>query len=357
MSQEEQERHKAEGLCFICHKAGHFSRNCPERNKVPSTSNKPPGVASFGVNIDFGDVKNQRELLMRSQESRLAANNIHIFSDAEELNDDSDSDNVLDAESDDFGVKSITMSELTDDDTTESTNTGEYNPWIGDPLGLRAEEQLAGICYPGDDQLSPGVFDPTRFCIYQVEGDRHIVVESERDERGDGSSIHIPDGLLRNPSFDVVRWYWIRKAVLAGMTEADAQRSADENLLGRSQMRYAMEDAIVDKLTEYCPFVSERGNDQRFSCEQSDEDMYQIWDFSTRVIANVPYEWLKSSEFNIVGWYTNYLEHLDEVELNSIELLQDEGTHQDVECNKTTPSSNSYYPALERNAAITKDVA
>ena len=357
MSQEKQERHKAKGLCFICHKAGHFSRNCPERNKVPSTSNKPPGVASSGVNVDFGDVENQRELSMRSQESGLAANNIHIFSDAEELDDDSDSDNVLDAESDDFGVESITMSELTDDDTTESTNTGEYNPWIGDPLGLHAEEQLAGICYPGDDQLSPGVFDPTRFCIYQVEGDRHIVVESEHDERGDGSSIHIPDGLLRNPSFDVVRWYWIRKAVLAGMTKADAQRSADENLLGRSQMRYAMEDAIIDKLTEYCPFVSERGNDQWFSCEQSDEDMYQIWDFSTRVIANVPYERLKLSEFNIVGWYTNYLEHLDEVELNSIELLQDEGTHQDVECNKTAPSSNSYYPALERNAAITKDVA
>ena len=347
MSQEKQERHKAEGLCFICHKAGHFSRNCPERNKVPSTSNKPPGVASSGVNVDFGDVENQCELSMRSQESGLAANNIHIFSDAEELDDNSDSDNVLDAESDDFGVESITMSELMDDDTTESTNTGEYNPWIGDPLGLHAEEQLVGICYPGDDQLSPGVFDPTRFCIYQVEGDRHIVVKSERDERGDGSSIHIPDGLLRNPSFDVVRWYWIRKAVLAGMTEADAQRSVDENLLGRSQMRYVMEDTIVDKLTEYCPFVSERGNDQWFSCEQSDEDMYQIWDFSTRVIANVPYERLKSSEFNIVGWYTNYLEHLDEVELNSIELLQDKGTHQDVECNKTAPSSNSYYPALE----------
>lgn len=51
LSKDEQERHKAEGLCYICHKSGHFSRNCPERQKV-SSSSKPPGVTSFGVDVD-----------------------------------------------------------------------------------------------------------------------------------------------------------------------------------------------------------------------------------------------------------------------------------------------------------------
>lgn len=59
LSKDEQERHKAEGLCFICHKLGHFSRNCPERQKI--SSSKPPGVSSFGVDVDFGDVERQRQ--------------------------------------------------------------------------------------------------------------------------------------------------------------------------------------------------------------------------------------------------------------------------------------------------------
>ena len=62
---------------------------------------------------------------------------------------------------------------------------------------------MTGICYPGDDPLSPGVFDHTRFCIYPVKGERHIVVESEHDELGDDHSIHIPDDQLRDPHFDV----------------------------------------------------------------------------------------------------------------------------------------------------------
>ena len=38
MSKEEQERHKADGMCFHCRQAGHFSCNCPDLNKVPSSS-------------------------------------------------------------------------------------------------------------------------------------------------------------------------------------------------------------------------------------------------------------------------------------------------------------------------------
>ena len=201
MSSEEQERHKAEGLCFICHKSGHFSRNCPERNKVASTSSKPPGVASFGIDLDFGDIENQRELSTRSRDCEVSANNIHVAVDANEDDENAESDdlpenNELDTESD------IVLSDLGEGTSTEE-DSRSYNPWIGDPLGYRAEERLTGICYPGDDPLSPGVFDHTRFCIYPVEGERHIVVESERDELGDDHSIHIPDDQLRDPHFDV----------------------------------------------------------------------------------------------------------------------------------------------------------
>jgi len=352
LSNEEQEQHKAEGLCFGCHRTGHFSRNCPEQNKVSSSSNKPPGVASFGINVDFGDIENQRELSARSQDCEITANNISIPEDVDETDDEPELDNTAmddpDTESD------IALSEL-DDDTSTKDDSRSYNPWIGDPLGQRAEEQLTGICYPGDNHLSPGIFDPARFCIYPVEGNKHIVIESERDERGDGSSIYVPDDSLRDPQFDIVRWYWVQKAILTGMSESDAVQSAEDNLLGSSQMGYVMEEAIEHKLTEYCLTEGGQDNNNWFSCERSEGDIYLIWDFSTQITMYISHEQLKSGDFNIVEWYMERLEGPGRIELSYMDLPQDETTHLDVECNKTTPSSSGY-SALERNAAVTKDV-
>ena len=95
MSNEEQERHKAEGLCFICHKLGHFLQNCPDRNKVPSTSGKLPGVVSFGIGVDFRDVENQQELSAHSRDCEPTVNNIHIPGEGDELDADTDLDDLL----------------------------------------------------------------------------------------------------------------------------------------------------------------------------------------------------------------------------------------------------------------------
>ena len=44
MSQEELNRHYAEGLCLNCHKPGHKARECPDRMTVPGRSaTQPPG--------------------------------------------------------------------------------------------------------------------------------------------------------------------------------------------------------------------------------------------------------------------------------------------------------------------------
>ena len=120
-------------------------------------------------------------------------------------------------------------------------------------------------------------------------------------------------------------------------------------------MGYTMEDAIVDKLTEYCPLMSEDGNDRRFSCEQLVEDTYTVWDCSTRLLVNVPYERLKFSDFDVVEWFMSHLEGPDEIELSCMELPDDESTHQDIVHKKAAPSEGSY-SALERNAVIMKDV-
>ena len=163
---------------------------------------------------------------------------------------------------------------------TSTDDSQSYNPWIRDPLGHRAEEQLMRICYPGDDHLSPRIFNPYWFCIYLVKGDKHIMLESERNEWGDSNSIYIPDNLLRDPHFDMVRWYWIQKATLTGMSKPEAMQLAEENLLGSSKMGNAMEEAVEEKLADYCPTEAGQTNDSRFSCERTNKDMYLIWDFA-----------------------------------------------------------------------------
>jgi len=120
-------------------------------------------------------------------------------------------------------------------------------------------------------------------------------------------------------------------------------------------MGYAMEEAIEHKLTKYCPTEGGQDNNDRFSCKQSKGDIYLIWDFSAWITMYVSYEQLKSRDFNIVDWYIECLEGPDRIELSYMDLPQDRPTHLDVKCNKTTPSGSSY-SALERNAAVTKDI-
>jgi len=63
MSHEEREQHRAEGLCFRCHKQGHFTRNCPEANNEASNSK----VTNQSVDIDFGNVESLREMSENSR--------------------------------------------------------------------------------------------------------------------------------------------------------------------------------------------------------------------------------------------------------------------------------------------------
>jgi len=90
-------------------------------------------VASFGIDLDFGDIENQRELSTRSRDCEVSANNIHVAVDANEDDENAKSDDLpkndeLDTESD------IVLSDLGEGTSTEE-DSRSYNPWIGDLLG------------------------------------------------------------------------------------------------------------------------------------------------------------------------------------------------------------------------------
>jgi len=57
MRMAEQECHTAEGLCYVCHQAGHISRNCPQKMTVKksSQSNGPPAMQNYNIEVDLLD--------------------------------------------------------------------------------------------------------------------------------------------------------------------------------------------------------------------------------------------------------------------------------------------------------------
>lgn len=244
LSQEEQERHKAEGLCYICHKAGHFSRNCPERQKV-SSSSKPPGVSSFGVDVDFGDVENQRQLARSSEcDPSVTLNFINPRGPVMHDEDDEIFEDLPDLESvwseDDNSLgDSVTTDE---DDHIAGMRIHVYN---SDQF-LRSGPTGTEIGTPLEDRVS--TFMDTRFVVYNLHDGTHAIVESERDILGPSDRILIDTELLKRPAFRLDSWYWFRKGEQLGVPRTVLKRQDRERVWRSPPMGYPIEDAITSKL-------------------------------------------------------------------------------------------------------------
>jgi len=192
LSKDEEERCKTEGLCFICSGASHFSQNCPQRNKVPSTSkhNSPPGVMSYGMGLDFGDIECQREL------SKVSASGIHVnLMDLFDSDDDgNDMVNLPGLVSDEYSLTETetlpaTLANASKDESSEDAESeaSEWYPYkylfcrlptnFGEPLSERARGRLASTCYPREDPDDPAVYARDHFWVYRVKNSFHVVMD------------------------------------------------------------------------------------------------------------------------------------------------------------------------------------
>ena len=174
LSKDEEVRCKAEGLCFICSGSGHFSRNCPQRNKVVSLSNgnAPPGVMSYGVDLDFGDIECQQGL------SKVSASGVHInLMDLFESDDqDKGVDDLPELLSNEYSLTEMetalaTPANASEDGESSESAVSEASEWylykypfcrlptdFGEPLAEQACGRLASTCYPGEDPDNPAVY-------------------------------------------------------------------------------------------------------------------------------------------------------------------------------------------------------
>jgi hypothetical protein len=58
LSSDEKKRHVEQNLCFVCHKPGHMSRNCPEQSQVKSNKdNKLPGSKTYLASINYAQIE------------------------------------------------------------------------------------------------------------------------------------------------------------------------------------------------------------------------------------------------------------------------------------------------------------
>ena len=221
LSKDEEAQHKAEGLCFICSGSGHFSRNCPWRNKVVSSSNgnTPPGVTSYGVDLDFGDIECQRGLL------KVSASGVHInlMDLFESDNQDEGVDDLPELLSNEYLLTEMetalaTLVNASEDGESSESAVSKASEWylykypfcrlptnFGELLAERARGQLASTCYPGEDPDDPAVYARDHFDVYHVKNDCHVVMDNLYPFE-DG--LLVASRWLCNPQFSIDRWYW-----------------------------------------------------------------------------------------------------------------------------------------------------
>ena len=221
LSKDEEARHKAEGLCFVCSGTGHFSRNCPQRNKIASSShsNAPPGVTSYGVDLDFGDLECQRGL-SKASTSEIHANLMeHYESDSQY----EDIDGLPELTSDEYlltedGSSLATPAGTSAGDESSEAAESEVSEWypykypfcrlptdFGEPLSEGARGRLAATCYPGEDPDDLAVYVRDRFWVYRIKNGFHVVMD---DLYPFEDGLLVTSRWLRNPQFHIDKWYW-----------------------------------------------------------------------------------------------------------------------------------------------------
>ncbi|KIN93955.1 hypothetical protein M404DRAFT_35559 [Pisolithus tinctorius Marx 270] len=316
-----------------------------------SSSNKSPRVTSFGMDVDFGDMENQRQLSKSSEnDPELSLNFIQTWGPA------------IQDEDDDLPDLESIWSEDEYDGSSEEITTDEEDPNVGMPVYVYRSKQLcrpqrgyygighpledwamdllSGICYPGDDPESLRTYMDSRFLIYNLGDGRHMIAESKQDVLGPEDEITIETDLLNNPFLRLDK-------------RAQNWRS--------KPMGHPIEDRITTDLEEYSLQILEEGNRDRFVCVRKDNSTIHVLDCHMEVCLALPLDKITTPEFNMSDPFeddTSGIRSLFEDEEIS-ESSERSDAERDILCGMAQPKSakarTKDKAVLQQNSSIAKD--
>jgi len=184
LSEKEIAERRAAGRCFRCNESGHLARNCPQGSSVKHSGNKPPGRASF--NVELGAI------------GETSDSNLEVL------------------ESMPLGAIEFVEVPPVDEDFAWPLSRGACEPdwvdhdvapcnFIGDCYAMMAKHVLYDCQpYPGDEQYT--AYDFNRFTL--IPYDKYYQIIDSQVE----FQVNVPHSLLERSQFDLGRWYSKRRA-------------------------------------------------------------------------------------------------------------------------------------------------
>ena len=295
LSDKEKAERIAAGQCFVCGGTDHYSRDCPSKRTVKSSNGKPPGASSFNIEPTVEEQDSDDVEVLEG----LPLGSMSFDNELPEL--ESDPNEVMD-------VPPWPLDQWRDlypfwgrYGILARLRIGDSYLMVAIAILTLSQPYPGDECYPLPDMILHETRPEARFrmtsrkSVYQIY-DAFV-----------GEEVSIEKDLLKNPRFNLARWYAVRRAQALTL---------DKKVIGHYEgpMGHAVSEVarklLTDGIHTYYPGVRPDQDPrtrfeicQRVTCREE----FLITDKDLRIHVNIPRDKLEDQTFDLVGWYIEFL--------------------------------------------------
>ncbi|KAF4605750.1 hypothetical protein EYR40_004540 [Pleurotus pulmonarius] len=330
LSTAERDALRRAGKCYICKGEGHGFKDCPKSTTIRSSgANKPPGFPSHGIGIDFeaheAYVEEVQEPLHELDLSAIRLTDVAEYADVSEP--------LEHLEGDDKELEKRSEGPLSNNldwlwplkPEAPSWEREWYNP--RDPYAVAQGALLNKIGmtvpFPADDQYpkEKRPVDRERFAVRRGVDDEYIVVDRWQNYR----EVRIAGSFLKRPNYNILQWYAVSCCAHHGLRLPEARTYKTVPLVEDH-----LAEAAEYHLTKCAPYVgdgeySRAELDNRFGVwrDESERDIYHIWDEHRHLQTQIPRAHLTNHAFNFPRWYNTMLYRREREFVQRLENAED----------------------------------